>query len=190
MKRKYAMILSLMLSVLFASNAAAAESKMVPARQTLEDAGFVSQWDGETKTAVFKKDADTVSVTAGSGYFEINGKKVTFERAFCEADGQYHSAPRIIDGSFYLPDAELAQLTGAGTDKPEADEPVSLDLEKQRLSDMEGITNARQLGGYVNTEGRAIKQNVIIRTGAPSAGTENDLKLLSEKYRVSDMVDF
>ena len=187
MKRKYAAMLSLILSAIFASNAAGA-GKMVPARQTLESAGFVSQWDAETKTAVFKNEDNTVSVTADSDFFEINGKKVTFDGAFCEKDGKYYRTPVIIDGSFYLPDAELAQAIG--TDTAEDDEPVTLDLNKQRLSDIEGITNARQLGGYVNTEGRAIKQNVIIRTGAPSNGTENDLKLLSEKYHVSDMVDF
>ncbi|MBR1738582.1 MAG: tyrosine-protein phosphatase, partial [Firmicutes bacterium] len=95
-----------------------------------------------------------------------------------------------------MPDEELAQAIGAevigGTVvyvHPD-DNAVSLDLDKQRLSDIEGMTNARQLGGYVNTEGRKIKQNVILRTGKPSDGSENDLRLLSEKYHVSDMVDF
>lgn len=63
-------------------------------------------------------------------------------------------------------------------------------LKKQILSDIVGITNARQLGGYVNTEGRKIKQNILLRTGVLGSGTENDLKLLSEKYKVSNIVDF
>ena len=179
MKRKYVMIMSIMCSVLFASNVMAGTSKLIPARETLEDLGFVTQWDAESKTAVFKSDEYTVSVKSGSEHFEVNGQKVTFENAIYE-DLSYN-APVIINGSFYLPEEELMQAIGLN---------IFDSLEKQRLADIEGITNARQLGGYVNTEGRAIKQNVILRTGKPSDGTENDLRLLSEKYHVSDMVDF
>ena len=193
MKRKCA-VLSLMFSALFASNVSANTSKLVPARDTLENLGFVSQWDAESKTAVFKNADYTVSVTAGSDFFEVNGKKIVFDSAVYE--NNTYNVPVIINGSFYLPDEELAQAIGAevigGTVvyvHPD-DNAVSLDLDKQRLSDIEGITNARQLGGYVNTEGRKIKQNVILRTGKPSDGSENDLRLLSEKYHVSDMVDF
>ena len=194
MKRKSAVVLSVMFSVLFVTNTMAQTSKLVPARKTLENLGFVSQWDAGTKTAVFKNDGYTVSVTSGNDYFEVNGKKITFDDAAYE--NIKYNVPVIINGSFYLPGEELAQAIGAEVIedtvvyvKPD-DKAVSLELDKQRLSDIKGITNARQLGGYVNTEGRAIKQNVIIRTGAPSSGTENDLKLLAEKYHVSDMVDF
>lgn len=194
MKRKYTAIISLMLSALLTSNAMADTSKLIPARETLENIGFVTQWDAESKTAVFKSDEYTVSVAAGSEYFEVNGKKVTFDNAVYQND--IYNAPVIIDGSFYLPDEELAQAIGAEVIDNTVvyinldDLDVFAGLEKQKLGDIEGITNARQLGGYVNTEGRAIKQNVILRTGKPSDGTENDLRLLSEKYHVSDMVDF
>ena len=194
MKRKSVAILALIISAIITSNALAETSKLIPVRKTLENLGFESQWEPETKTAIFKNDDFTVSVKNGNGYFEVNGESVTF------GDAQYgedkYNEPVIIDGSFYLPDLELAKAIGAkvidGTLVYEQNDnkAVTLDLNKQKLSDIEGITNARQLGGYVNTEGRAIKQNVIIRTGAPSNGTENDLKLLSEKYHVSDMVDF
>ena len=65
---------------------------------------------------------------------------------------------------------------------------LDVDLTDYRIG-AEGITNARQLGGYVNKEGKRIKDGVLIRTGALTAGTEADLKLLSEKYHVSDIVD-
>ncbi len=204
MKRKYTAILSMAFTAIFTVNAMA-QSRLVPARETLENLGFTAQWDAESKTAVFGNDVYTVSVSAGSESFDVNGKKVTFSNAVYEKDGSAYNVPVIIDGSFYLPDEELAQAIGAevvdGTvvyvmpddTAEEAAIPAptaSLSFDAQRLSDIEGISNARQLGGYVNTEGRKIKQNVIIRTGAPGAGTENDLKLLSEKYHVSDMVDF
>ena len=203
MKKKYTVILSIAFSAIFTVNAMA-QSRLVPARETLENLGFTAQWDAESKTAVFGNDVYTVSVSAGSESFDVNGKKVTFSNAVYEKDGSAYNVPVIIDGSFYLPDEELAQAIGAevvdGTvvyvmpddTAEEAAIPAptaSLSFDAQRLSDIEGISNARQLGGYVNTEGRAIKQNVILRTGKPSDGTENDLRLLSEKYHVSDMVD-
>ena len=68
-----------MLSALLTSNAMAGTSKLIPARETLENIGFVTQWDAESKTAVFKSDDYNVSVTAGSEYFEVNGQKATFD---------------------------------------------------------------------------------------------------------------
>ena len=65
---------------------------------------------------------------------------------------------------------------------------LAVDLTDYRIG-AEGITNALQLGGYINKEGKKIKDGVLIRTGALAAGTEEDLKLLSEKYHVSDIVD-
>ncbi|MBQ8940658.1 MAG: tyrosine-protein phosphatase [Firmicutes bacterium] len=195
MKRRNALLATLMAAVLFASNAAAQTSKLVPARDTLENLGFVTEWDAETKTAVFKNDGHTVSVKSGDDGFEVDGKKITFENAVYEEENITYNVPVIIGGSFYLPDTELMQAIGAN--EPEEVQEVQevqsekhLDLKDYRLKDIEGITNARQLGGYVNKNGRVIKQNVIIRTGKPSDGTENDFKLLSEKYKVSDMVDF
>ena len=201
MKRKQFLFLSLAFSAILAANVSAQASKMVPARETLEGMGFVSEWDAETKTAVFKNDDNTVSVKAGDAHFLVNGRKVTFDNAVYEKDGLAYNTPVIIDGSFYLPDNELMQAIGADaadtqtevqTDvQPENVQTEKIvDLDKQLLKDIEGISNARQLGGYVNKEGKKIKQNVIIRTGKPFDATEADLKLLSEKYKVSDMVDF
>lgn len=192
MKRKYTTIISLVFCAMFAANSQAATSKLVPARDTLESLGFVTEWDAESKTAVFKNDNYTVTLTADNDYFEVNGKKITFENALYEND--MYSTPIIIDGRFYLPDAELAKAIGEETLTPDTkalpENGSAVDFNTQKLSDIEAITNARQLGGYVNTEGRKIKQNVILRTGKPSDGTEEDLKVLSEKYHVSDIVDF
>ena len=64
-----------------------AYSRKSPARDTLENLGFVSQWDAESKTAVFKNADYTVSVTAGRDFFEVNGKKIVFDSAVYENNG-------------------------------------------------------------------------------------------------------
>ncbi len=149
MKRKYAMVLSLMFSALFASNAMAGTSKLVPARQTLENLGFVSQWDAETKTAEFKNDVYTVSVTAGSKYFEVNGKKVTFDSAVY--DDLAYDTPVIINGSFYLPDEELAQAIGAEVVNGTiiyATPDNAADVEEQQLDYLVCVTPNTKLPDY------------------------------------------
>lgn len=72
----------------------------------------------------------------------------------------------------------------------EAETSQVLDYNKQALRDVTGVSNARQLGGYVNTEGRAIKQNVLLRTGSLAHITDGGIKALQEKYKVSDIMDF
>lgn len=67
--------------------------------------------------------------------------------------------------------------------------PQVLDYNKQALRDVTGVSNARQLGGYINTEGRAIKQNVLLRTANLAHITEPGMKALQEKYKVSDIID-
>ena len=52
-----------------------------------------------------------------------------------------------------------------------------------------GVSNARQLGGYVTEDGRTVKQNVLIRSGALASATEEDLAILSDVYNVKLVVD-
>ncbi len=54
---------------------------------------------------------------------------------------------------------------------------------------LEGVPNARQLGGYVAADGRKIKQNMLFRCGVLSNATENDKKILSEKYQIKHVFD-
>ena len=65
-----------------------------------------------------------------------------------------------------------------------------LDYNKQALRDVTGVSNARQLGGYINTEGKKIKQNVLLRTANLAHITDAGIKALQEKYKVSDIMDF
>ena len=75
---------------------------------------------------------------------------------------------------------------GTGLWKPEQ----TLDYAKQALRDLPGVSNARQLGGYINKEGRAIKQNVLLRTGNLSHIQDRGIQALQTKYKVSDIMDF
>lgn len=61
--------------------------------------------------------------------------------------------------------------------------------EKQRIN-LDGVPNARQLGGYIGTDGKKVKNNVILRTGALFSATADARRELSERYRVSDIIDF
>ena len=55
---------------------------------------------------------------------------------------------------------------------------------------LDGVVNARQLGGYPAADGKHIKNNKLIRTGALSGASEKTLNLLSEKYKIKNIVDF
>ena len=109
MKQRNNIFLSILFSIMFVSNATAQINKMIPARETLEQIGFVTEWNAETKTAIFKNTDYTVSVTAGNEYFEVNGKKITFTGALCEKNDLVYNAPAIINDRFYLPENELIQ---------------------------------------------------------------------------------
>ena len=64
-----------------------------------------------------------------------------------------------------------------------------LDYSRQALRDVTGVSNARQLGGCINTEGRKIKQNVLLRTANLSHITDGGINALKNKYKVSDIID-
>ena len=53
-----------------------------------------------------------------------------------------------------------------------------------------GIGNARELGGYVMEDGRAVKRGVLLRAAKPSDGTGEDLNKLLETYRLYELADF
>ena len=54
---------------------------------------------------------------------------------------------------------------------------------------MNGIGNARELGGYISKDGRRVKHGVLLRTAGIGHATESDLRLLSDKYHVETVVD-
>lgn len=62
-------------------------------------------------------------------------------------------------------------------------------LEAQTIG-LEGVSNARQLGGYTTEDGRTVKDGVLLRTGALSGATEADIDRLVNEYNLGYVVDF
>ena len=61
---------------------------------------------------------------------------------------------------------------------------------KDRTIKFEGIENARELGGLKMQDGRIIKEGKLIRSGNLSKATDADAKVLKDRFRLTDVVDF
>ena len=72
-------------------------------------------------------------------------------------------------------------------DKPA--EKQTLDYNTQACTDITVVANARQLGGYINSEGRVFKQNKLIRAGILNALDAAGIDALQNKYKVCDIID-
>lgn len=55
---------------------------------------------------------------------------------------------------------------------------------------LDGVSNSRQLGGYICQDGRKIKQNTLLRTGELCGLTIDGAKMLAEQYGVKNIIDF
>ncbi len=60
--------------------------------------------------------------------------------------------------------------------------------EKQTIH-MQGIGNARELGGYPTCDGRFVKRGKILRTAALGRATQDDIRRLKDVYRLSMVAD-
>ena len=65
----------------------------------------------------------------------------------------------------------------------------TVNLSSQRVW-LEGVINARELGGYMNRDGKKIKGGKILRSGQLYAATSQDKKVLNEDYNVGSIIDF
>ena len=108
-------------------------------------------------------------------------KRRTFARILC----------LLLLAALLLPAA--ANAAGAASDEAIENEPLDpagdMTLLEQQLVPLTGVTNARQLGGYAAEDGRTVRKNVLLRSGALSAATEEDLALLSDEYNIKLVVD-
>lgn len=90
--------------------------------------------------------------------------------------------------------ASPALATEAAADEAAAEQPAEEaaevgTLEAQTIG-LEGVSNARQLGGYTTEDGRTVKDGVLLRTGALSGATEADIDRLVDEYDLGYVVDF
>jgi len=75
------------------------------------------------------------------------------------------------------------------TKLPEPDNSNRILLSSQRIL-LSGVKNARELGGYRNTDNKRIRQGSLIRSGSLHAATTEDKRLLSEQLCVRTVIDF
>ena len=90
--------------------------------------------------------------------------------------------------------ASPALATETATDEVAAEQPAEDaaevgTLETQTIG-LGGVSNARQLGGYITEDGRTVKDGVLLRTGALSGATEADIDRLVNEYNLGYVVDF
>lgn len=61
---------------------------------------------------------------------------------------------------------------------------------KDRTLVFDGIENARELGGLVMQDGRAIREGVLVRSGELSTASDADVALLKKRFALTDVFDF
>ena len=83
----------------------------------------------------------------------------------------------------------LTAACSGGVTQEKEEQPPTVSLETQAI-ELDGVANARQLGGYVCADGRKIKDGVLLRSAALSTLTDEGAKTLAEKYHLRYVFDF
>ena len=60
----------------------------------------------------------------------------------------------------------------------------------QRAIAFSGIENARDMGGLVMQDGSTVRSGMLVRSGCLAKATDDDLKVLRERFRLTDVYDF
>lgn len=84
----------------------------------------------------------------------------------------------------------VVSITGCTT---KANLPVSNSTSSSDLPHsigLSGVANARDLGGYKSTDGKTVKIGILLRTAALYHATSNDLKIITDQYHVTQIIDF
>ncbi len=74
---------------------------LIPLRGVFEQLGYEISWDGNTKTAVFQNEGNTIEITANSDTFIMNGEAVALDVPVS-----------IIGGSMMLPLRAVGEAAG------------------------------------------------------------------------------
>ena len=55
---------------------------------------------------------------------------------------------------------------------------------------LQGVINARELGGYTLSDGRRIKRGVLLRGATLNTATDEDIKRLEKEFKLRTVIDF
>lgn len=88
---------------------------LIPLRGVFEKLGYEISWDGETKTAVFKKEDTEVKVTVNSNELEVNGAKIPID-----------VPAQVVNGTMMLPLRAVGEATGLEVNWDSENKTVSL----------------------------------------------------------------
>ena len=55
---------------------------------------------------------------------------------------------------------------------------------------LNSIRNARELGGYMTVDGKRVKNSVLLRTASLNGISDEDIRLLTNVYRIQHIIDF
>ena len=58
------------------------------------------------------------------------------------------------------------------------------------IAAFEGIENARDMGELVMQDGRTVRTGMLVRSGCLAKASDDDVAVLKEKYRLTDVFDF
>ncbi len=83
----------------------------------------------------------------------------------------------------------LTAACSGGVTQEKEEQPPTVSLETQAI-EIDGVGNARQLGGYVCADGRKIKDGVLLRSAALSTLTDEGAETLADKYHLRYVFDF
>ena len=170
MRKNIRIFLSLLLALVLVCLPAAAFAAENAAGESGEAAGESVEAAGDSEE------------TAGESE-EAAGDSEDAESEFGESEGESaETAGEGIDAA-----AIVQELSGA-SEGAEQSAGVALDAQQQAIP-LEGVANARQLGGIPAADGRKVKENVLLRSGELTAATPEDIELLSDYYHVTTVVD-
>ena len=63
------------------------------------------------------------------------------------------------------------------------------EMQTERRISFEGISNARDLGGMMTKTGETVRSGCLIRSANLSAATENDIRILQDRYHLQLIID-
>jgi len=64
-----------------------------------------------------------------------------------------------------------------------------VNFQTQTIS-LQGVINARELGGYIMPDGRRIKKGLLLRGATLNAASDEDIRRLEQEFRLRTIVDF